>query len=470
VLDRLIGGRLIALEAHEIGIDALPEVKRSVADYAEVVRRGVLEEQITKGIAADPNQVELIYREAVREWRLSSALFAKEADARAASVAAKAGAKWEDATKQGERTDAPGYVRAEKMLPQVAAAVRGLFAGQIADPIDVAAGWALVRVDDLRYPDDPAEHARAEARSLDDRREQALTAFVGGLVRSTVAIDDRLLRAIDFEARRPGFAALEKDRRVLARVRGGKTFTVADLAKAVRASFFHGIEDALQKKTVNEAKLPTLDKLVRKEAMRAEAKRRRIEQGDEYRRRVAAFEESVVFGAFVQRAIVPGLKITEDEGKAYYQEHQSEFTWPAFYKLQSLAFTTAKRAQAALDQLHAGFDFAWLKRNAEGQIAEEKRAADFTGGTVSASALPEALAASLKGARAGDRRLQAIEGQFLVIEVLAATPEKPQPYPSVRAAIAKKLSAEKVKKAVDDWVAKLRKAHEVKVYLAQIGV
>jgi parvulin-like peptidyl-prolyl isomerase len=470
VLDRLIGARLIAMEAHEMGLDEDPFVKKSVADFAELMKRAVVEEQVTKDVVPDQNQADAYYRDAVREWRLRSVLFAKEPDAKAASAALKKGAKWEEATKKGESSESQEYVRAGKMLPGVAEALQGVFTGQVTEPIKLDGGWALVRVEDIRYPDDAKERAKADGRALDEAREKVLKAWYAALVKSTVTTNEKLLRSLDYEAKKPGFAALQKDKRVIATVKDGKPITVADLTAAIRKTFFHGVEEAIKIKRVNEQKVLVYEKVQRREVMGAEAKRRHIEDTPEYRRRVDEYRSSIVFGLFVQKAILPGLKVTEEEGKKYYEEHKGEFTTPAFYKLQSIVFGSTKQAQSAYDKLKSGTDFGWLKANAEGQIPEDRRAADFNGTTVSASALPEALAAKLKGSRPGDYRLHSMEGQHFVLKVLAATAEQQQPYLQVRADIGKKLSAQKVNKAVEEWVAKLRKAHDVKVYLTQVGI
>ena len=469
ILDRLIGARLVALEAHEMGIDELPEVKKQVDDFAMLQMRGVLEDEITRDVTADPNQAAMYFREAVREWRLRSVLFAKEEDARAAAAALKSGKSWDEATKKGEQSDSADYVRADKMLPPVAAAVQELFAGQATEAVRVQAGWAIARVEDIRYPENAAERANAEERSLSERRLKALDKWSHALIAQTATVDEKLLARLDFEAKKPGLKALEKDKRVLARVKDGDSIAVADLALALEMKFFHGVDEAIKLKRVNILKEPTFRKMVARAAMMAEARRRHIEATPEFKRRVAEYKESVVFGAFVQRAILPGLEVTEAEGKAWYEKHKADFTYPAIYKLQSLAFGKAKQAQAAYDKLKAGTDFTWLKQNADGQIAEDARALDFTGAAVSSTAMPSALAASLKGSRAGDARLYSGEGQHFVIRVIGVTPEQVQPYLQVRPIIAKKLSGEKVTRAVDDWVAKLRKAHDVKVYLAKIG-
>ena len=116
-------------------------------------------------------------------------------------------------------------------------------------------------------------------------------------------IDEKLLKKLDFEAKKPGFEALKKDTRVLASVEG----TVADhrgvLSTALGEQFFHGVDNASQKKKLNTRKGTTLDALISPRVVAAEVERDGLKKTAEYRRRVEAARESQVFGAFVQKVI-----------------------------------------------------------------------------------------------------------------------------------------------------------------------
>ncbi len=475
VLDRLIGVRLIAVEAHAMGIDELPAIKKAVADFSVAQLRETLSQLLNRGVRPDEAQVESYFRDAMREWKLEEVLFAKEADAKEFSAAVKAGKSYGELAVQGtsakKATVGPAgdYVSAKKMLPQVAAAVDGLFVGQVSDLVQVQDGWAVIKVADIRYPEDAKARGAAEERSLSEQRDARLKKIYEGLVKKYAVINQRRLSKLDLEAKKPGFNALLKDKRVVARVQDSKDITVRDIAEAVRMTFFHGIEEAIKLKRVNEAKYPAFNKMLYHRIFDAEAVRQKTAESGEYKRAVAEYREGIVFDEFVRRAVLPSLQVSEDEGRKYYEQHKPEFTYPAFYALYSISFSTAKAAEKANEKLRAGTDFKWLKANADGQIAEDKRAIDFDGATLSANALPEELAAKLKGTKPGDYRLYASGGQNHLVVVKAVTAEQQQPYLSVRPAIAKKLSGEMVNKAVAEWVGKLRKAHDVKVYLSQIG-
>lgn len=470
VLERLIGARLIGLEAHEMGIDDLPELKKAVDGFAALELRRAMLRKLMEGTTADPGRVENYFRDAVREWKLDSLLFTQEAAAKQASAGLKQGKDFGEiatlALKAKEATRSEGeFVAAPKMLPQVALAARDLFAGQVSEPVQVTGGWAVFRVVAIRYPENAAAREEVTERASTEAREEKMKAVYPSLLARRAQVFRGRLAKLDFEAKKPGFAALAKDQRPLAKIRGGKNITVADLSREITKGFFHGLEDAIRQKRVNELKEKTFENLLRGELLAAEATGQHIGTTPAYLQAVAEYREGLVFGEFVRRVVLPGLEVKEDEGRAWYQAHQADYALPAFYTLDSLAFSSAQAAQTAAGKLRAGTDFKWLENNAAGRVAGEKSVA----ATVSAASLPEAQRAQLAGAKPGDVKLFESDGQHQLAVVRQVTPKSFRPYLEVRSEIATRLSGEKLNRALAEWVTRLHKAHDVQVYLRQIG-
>ena len=91
VLQRLINTRLIVQEARNIGLDKLPENKMMVDAYAKEALREELAEKVMGDAKVDEKAVEKIYKEAVREWKVSAVLCDKEDDAKRFEAELKAG-------------------------------------------------------------------------------------------------------------------------------------------------------------------------------------------------------------------------------------------------------------------------------------------------------------------------------------------------------------------------------------------
>lgn len=476
IVERLVTLRLFVAEAREMGLDAQPGFAKAVSEFKEQQLRRFAELRATKGVRPDAMEVERLVGEATREWKVRSLLFEKKEDAVAFRADVAGGKPFADAardaiaSKRASGNEGADWMARGQVLPQVADAVaRVEQAPATTDPIAVKGGFAVAHVEEIRHHDDPQARATAEATSLERLRAIRLARYRAELERKYARTDAKLWKAVDFEAPKPGFAALAKDRRVVVAIKGARPVTVADVAAELQRYFFHGVEEPLKEKKLNEAKAPVLHKILTRRLFLHAAVQGGVPSSAEYRKAVADFEDSLLFGAYVEKVVVPDVKVTEDEGRVYYEQHRPEFTLPAFYKLEALGFSSQAAAGAALKKLQAGTDFAFLRANADGQLKPDARSLALDGQTLSANALPADLVRALSGAKRDDVRAYATAGQHYVVRVIEVTPPKEQPYAEARAAIGKKLAAESLNKAVKDVAAKLRKSHQVAVYLERLG-
>ncbi|WP_242335417.1 peptidyl-prolyl cis-trans isomerase [Anaeromyxobacter sp. SG66] len=475
VLERLIDTRVVASEARDMGIDDLPQLKEELAKYEETALRKVFEQTVSKDVKADPAAVERIFQDSVREWKLRSIVLDKEEDAKAVAPLVRDAKAFEEtakrlvAEKKARGNEEPVFVPESKLLPQIEMAVAALKPGQVSPPVKIPSGWTVIKVVDVRYPEDPEARAIAEERALAAKRREAVIKAYEALAKKYATVDEKLIDRLDYEAKKPGWNALYKDKRVLAKIRGEAPITVGDLAAGISLKFFHGMEGPIRANQVNVVKRQTFEGMLMRRLFKKEALAQKLDQSEEYKAVVAEYETSLLFGMFVQRAVVPSVKVTEGELMDYYEKHKAEFSTPAFYRLDALAFRNGKAAQAALDKIKSGTDLKWLKSNAADLVPAEERDLDFGGTIYSAKGLPEELAKLLAGAKKGEFRLYSSRGgQAYVVQLLDVTPGKEQPYKESRETIGKKVFASSVEKALKEWVAKLRKEHDVKVYITRV--
>ena len=475
VVNRLVDVRLVLLEARTMGIDELPEVKEAIDGIKARTSLEMLQAQATKSVKPDPAEVDRLFKDAVREWKLQSVLFVKEVDAKAMQKRLAQGgsfdalAKEAVAARQAKGGDVGDFVPTDKIVLPVQGAIAKLKQGQVSASIKLAEGWAIVRVDAIRYPENAQARATAEQVSLGTQRKIALKKYYGGLEKKYVKIDEPLLKKLNYEAKEPGLAALKKDTRVVARVEGSPPVTVGDLTSRLEQQYFHGAEQQVVAKKLNRAKRDTLDAILSPRIVALEADRLGIPRSEAYRRRVDAQANAYLFGVFVQRVIVPDVKLTEADAQKYYEAHKADYSYPAFYRVESIGFGKARDAEAAVAKLRSGTDFKWLNANADGKLPEGE-VKEKVSGVLSGKSLSPDMAKALEGAKSGDYRvLPAADNRFYAVHVIEVIPPSAQPYAEVREGIAEKLYGEGLNKAVLDYMAKLRKAHPVQVYLTRVG-
>ncbi len=151
-----------------MGLDETPEIRKQVDVKSREIMREILLERLLKGVKPDPVAVEKEFRELVREWKTASLLFQAEAAAKQAQKELAGGAAFKDVaaiaigTKVAKADADDAYHAKNDYLPDVAAALSKLRAGQTSPVIKIPSGWVVVKVLDIRYPENA--EARAEAR------------------------------------------------------------------------------------------------------------------------------------------------------------------------------------------------------------------------------------------------------------------------------------------------------------------
>lgn len=476
LLDRLVTIKLVAREAGTMGLDEVPEIRRQIEVTSREILREVLIERLVSGIRPEPAKVERRFRTSVREWKTTSLLFQNDAAASRARKEIANGAAFADvasraiAAKTAKADSDSAYHSQKDYIPQIADAIAPLGAGQVSPIIRLQAGFAIVKVVDIRYPENPDARARARRDVLKEQQIAFLQAHEQAARRKYVVINRALLRSLDYEAAKPGIDALLKDTRVVADIRGGASVTVANLTDYLRMQFFHGADQARQRNEMNAKKEAALDATIGRRLLNMEAVKLGIDKTNAYRDRVNGYRESLVFDSFVQKVIVPDNKMREEEVRTHYRTHQLEYSYPGMMKVRSLAFTGRSDAEHAVRRLREGTDYNWLAANAEGQVARGAEGVlRLDGRPLMTDSMPEGVRKALAGSKAGEVRLYASpEGHFYLLSVQEVIASNPRPYAEVKEAIAADMYNEKLKRSVAAYADKLRAHSKVATYLTRV--
>ena len=473
LLKRLINVRLIVQEAKRIGLDELPEIKNMVDAFSKVTLREELMERRVRDIKVDEREVEKLYRESIKEWKISSVLFEKEDAAKKMVEEIEAGESFDELSQRlvaegkAKRGEQGEYLKVKDINSQIVNVVSKMKVGSISPVIPIKSGFVILRLEDIRYTEDPEAMKQARDEALKRKKVQVLKDYSNALTKKYAKVNHDLLNRLDYEAKTPGFEALLKDKRVVAEIKGEGPITVGELSLHLKMQFFHGVERAVETKKVNSKKASALEEMVYKRVFRKEALRLGLDRTESYKSKVKEYENSLLFGAFVNKVIIPDVKLKEEEIKAYYNEHIKEYTMPEMMKIDNLVFAKREDAEGAIEKLRRGTEFQWFAANAEGQVDKNtKGLLTFEGKLITTRDLPEGVQKAVHEARAGDFRLyESPDGYFYVLAIGGVIPSKPQPYEEAREMVAKKVFDDKVRKAVEDYADKLRAVSNVKIYL-----
>jgi len=478
IMKRLINTRLLLIEAKNMGIDELPEIKRMVEQYAEDTLGRLVLEQYARDIEPDDRELKRLsmelYREAVKEWKIKSLLFKKEADAKRIKAEIEAGKNFDklvekavaEAIAQGGEEE---YLKNRDLKPSVAEIVSKMETGSTSPIVPVGQkGFVIFKLEGLHFPEkeDPEAKMKADQLALKRIKTQAVKDYFEDLKKKYTVLNEELLDDLDYESKEPGFENLLKDERVVVEISGENPITVGDLSKALKKKFFHGVEEAIKNKRINKRKRLVLEDMIENRVLLREASIQRIDQTEAYKDKVKEYENSLIFGAFIQKVVSPEIKLNEKELKAYYEKNIQEYTSPEMMKIKSLVFEKRKNAVEALEKLKKGTDFNWLSANAEGLVnPNTKGLLTFDDRMLILNTMPEDVQKAVSNAKPGDHRLyESPEGHFYVLYIYHVVTPKPQPFDEVKKDIAKNVYNDKIIKSVDDWAEKLKEYYPVKIY------
>jgi hypothetical protein len=475
LLKRLINTRLIIQEARRMGLDEIPELKKRIEVFSRVTLREALMERQAKNIKPDAKEVERIYKESVKEWRIQSIVFEKEEDAKKMEQAIKEGKDFDEtlrkflADRKGKGDAEAKYLKGKDLLPEISEAVSKMKVGSISPVLRIPSGFVILKIGDVRFPENPEARAKAKQEVLRKTQREALARYEKTLREKYVKVNQDVLKGLDFESKEPGFEKLLKDKRVVAEIKGEKPITVGEMTEYLRQQLYHGVERAVESKRLNQKKDQILEEMIYKRVFQKEALRVGIDKTEGYKNRVKEYEHSLVFGAFIQKAVAPDVKLKEEELKAYYDQQIKDYTYPEMMRMSTLVFERREAAEKAILALRKGTEFQWVKASAEGQMDRNTRKIlDLDGKPLITRDLPEELRKAIAGAKTGDFRLyQSPENYFYVISIQQVVPSKPQPYEEVREKVARKVYDDKLKRAVEDYADKLRAVSDVKIYLQE---
>jgi parvulin-like peptidyl-prolyl isomerase len=475
-LERQINVTLIVQEAGRMGLDQSLEVRDQLGVFErDTLRDGLFANRVV-AVKVDPKQVDALESAMTTLVSMRSILAPAEVDAKSVVAAVGKGEDFETvikslaAKKLGQVDEGEGFIKVSELLPEVQTAIAALKPGQVSSVYKIGSQYAVTRLIDRKVEKTANAHADAAAEAYKRAQLAAITAYVDELKAKYATVNRTLLASVDFDAKTPPFETYLKDPRPVVAIAGEKPITIGDLAGALRKRLFHGVDEAGGHGKLNRKKAEILDDLVAKRVVMKEAKRLGLDKKPEYVALRDATESELMFGAFVAKVFAPDIKVSDDEVKAYYKAHLREFTAPDMVRLEALPFDTRVSAEAALAKLRAGSDLAWMRVNAPGRrdpktLPEDQR---LPAAPVIVAELPAELRETLTGTRAGDYRLYAPQGRApSVVFVKDFISGQPLALDDASKQISGKLSAEKLRKAFEDYAAKLKASSTVKVMVTQ---
>jgi parvulin-like peptidyl-prolyl isomerase len=459
-VERAIDDRLMLQDAGRMGLFEQPDVRQAVRAYLtrEAVGR-LYNEEIASRVKVSEAEIKEKFLAGYDEAGL--VVFSLEAPEKAEEAARRlreGASPAEVATALGVEEPPERFMRralaGEEFLP-----LFGMKPGEVMGPLAKQGRHLVIKMVRLRpaeVKDFPLFRDSIERPIRKLREQEQGERYLAELkTKHPHQTDEALLASLPADLE--GMAALKEDERVVARVDEAE-LRVGEVAAEVERALRRRPEGlAPAEATRNVVKAWVEERLVDTEALS-----RRYEEIDPVlARELESYREDLVLRIYLNRVVVPQVKIDDAGVAAYYEAHQQDYLQPGRLKLRQMSLASAEKAAWALEELKKGAEFGWLaKTHSVDQLAEK---GGQIGWVAEDRLNPQALEA-LKGVEPGGVSAVVHLGENYQIMKLEER-EAPQPFPleEVGRQVRSDLYRAELEKARLQVAARLREGAEIEV-------
>ncbi len=143
-------------------------------------------------VRPEAHDIDMIYKDKIREFGIEAAQFPKKVDAEKAENAIKAGKDFSAVVGAAIKKQVAfgnintTFYKREDLLPQVFFAIVGMKEGQVSPLISMGKGCIILKLTGFRYPDNPDARKAAEEQAYQAKRNEAYDAYVDGLIKKEI--------------------------------------------------------------------------------------------------------------------------------------------------------------------------------------------------------------------------------------------------------------------------------------------
>lgn len=167
-----------------------------------------------------------------------------------------------------------------------------------------------------------------------------------------------------------------------------------------------------------------------------------------------AFEDQWRTYLLAEKILKPSLSASDEEIQAYFDAHHDELNQKESVTLREIVTATKEEAQAVLDQLKAGADFATL---ASQKSIDSSKSNGGNVGVVYRGDYPSQVESVIFGLKVGDFSDPVqVDNGYAIFNVTARTDAKVVTLDEVKDKVKDLVLNEKVQNSLSDWISEIR--------------
>lgn len=236
---------------------------------------------------------------------------------------------------------------------------------------------------------------------------------------------------------------------------GSVTITQEDVTREMK-----GLPPQIQKMFEGPAGTEKfVEELVKKEILYQEAKKKGLENNDQYKKKVEDFKKLTLISVLLEKEIEEKAKLSDKDVKDYYEAHKNELSGASQIRASHILVKNEDEAKKILEQLKKGGDFAKIAKEKSIDSGSAQNGGDlgfFSRGQM----VPEfekAAASLKKGELSGVVKTQY---GYHIIKVTDRKEGSAVEFDKVKDLLTQKLTAEKQKELFDSYINTLKTTYK----------
>ncbi|MBN2543001.1 peptidylprolyl isomerase [bacterium] len=468
-LDKMIEEKLYVLAAYDEGYDKDSTIVEQLANLDErLMLRALFNEAIVKQVQITDEDLKAFYDEMGTEVKASHILVDTEEEANnlykqlteeGADFAMLASENSKDPRSAARGGDL-GYFTKPDMVEEFSNAAFNLEVGAISKPVQSNYGWHIIKLFDKRSKKQkPFEEEKDMLkRQLENKMQRELsTKFLEDLyTENEVKLQEEGVNVLLNRSADDQTLLSDEDRaKPLVTFKTG-TWTVGEFEMEIKKYSGRVPPFENEDMILNQVK-----RLLQPQLLNQKAIEMNIRESESYKDLYKESLEAEMVRNYRQKAIQGSIEITDDDMKAYYEEHPDEFQDKPMVNVREIQVDTKEEAQKLLDQLKGGADFAELAQEHTNRVYTKRKGGEL--GFFPQSRYPELFDAAWK--LEPDELAGPIEmkGKFSIIQLIEKQDARIKPFNEVERKIKSVLQQDMMKTAKDRWIENTRKKYKVKI-------
>lgn len=209
-----------------------------------------------------------------------------------------------------------------------------------------------------------------------------------------------------------------------------------------------------------DAKKEVLDKLVLYKLLDHESMNRGYENDEQIKAKIKKYKEPQLIEQFKKKAILPAVKVDENDILGYYKANQEKYRGYDKVNLRMIRLRDEDEAKTILDDLKKGGDFSYLAREKSVDPSSEK-GGDI--GWVETNQLSDDINKAIQVAKEGDILGPFPETGYAIIEFRGLEKGAYIPFDRVRSEIDTIVGKERFNVALNEYIKRLREIVPIEI-------